>query len=102
MGISYPKKNREEENRDIPLLDVSGAMPGMPVAGDRIPVDAAVAAVETVAEPEGEKRVYSDEKMVLRTENLVKKYRQRTVVNHVSIAVTLSRHGSPQCAVGIS
>lgn len=88
MGISYPKKNREEENRDIPLLDVSGAMPGMPVAGDRIPVDAAVAAVETVAEPEGEKRVYSDEKMVLRTENLVKKYRQRTVVNHVSIEVT--------------
>lgn len=31
---------------------------------------------------------YSDEKMVLRTENLVKKYRQRTVVNHVSIDVT--------------
>ena len=30
----------------------------------------------------------SNEKMVLRTENLVKKYRQRTVVNHVSIDVT--------------
>lgn len=88
MGISYPKKNREEENRDIPMLDVSGAMPGMPVSGDRIPVDAAVAAVGTVVAPEGEKRVYSDEKMVLRTENLVKKYRQRTVVNHVSIEVT--------------
>lgn len=29
-----------------------------------------------------------DGKMVLRTENLVKKYRQRTVVNHVSIDVT--------------
>ena len=29
-----------------------------------------------------------DGKMVLRTENLVKKYRQRTVVNHVSINVT--------------
>ena len=29
----------------------------------------------------------SNEKMVLRTENLVKKYRQRTVVNHVSINV---------------
>ncbi len=28
------------------------------------------------------------DKMVLRTENLVKKYRQRTVVNHVSIDVT--------------
>ena len=30
----------------------------------------------------------ADGKMVLRTENLVKKYRQRTVVNHVSIDVT--------------
>lgn len=30
----------------------------------------------------------NDERMVLRTENLVKKYRQRTVVNHVSIDVT--------------
>ena len=29
----------------------------------------------------------SNEKMVLRTDNLVKKYRQRTVVNHVSINV---------------
>ncbi len=29
-----------------------------------------------------------EEKMVLRTDNLVKKYRQRTVVNHVSIDVT--------------
>ncbi|MEE0975515.1 MAG: LPS export ABC transporter ATP-binding protein, partial [Muribaculaceae bacterium] len=31
---------------------------------------------------------YTEDKMVLRTENLVKKYRQRTVVNHVSINVT--------------
>lgn len=30
----------------------------------------------------------NNERMVLRTENLVKKYRQRTVVNHVSIDVT--------------
>ncbi len=30
----------------------------------------------------------NEERMVLRTENLVKKYRQRTVVNHVSIDVT--------------
>ena len=32
--------------------------------------------------------LYTEDKMVLRTENLVKKYRQRTVVNHVSINVT--------------
>lgn len=40
-------------------------------------------AVVTDAVPTG-----TPEKMVLRTENLVKKYRQRTVVNHVSIDVT--------------
>ena len=34
------------------------------------------------------KAMHQEEKMVLRTENLVKKYRQRTVVNHVSIDVT--------------
>lgn len=35
-----------------------------------------------------ENRTSQPGKMVLRTENLVKKYRQRTVVNHVSIDVT--------------
>lgn len=40
-------------------------------------------AIVTDAVPTG-----TPEKMVLRTENLVKKYRQRTVVNHVSIDVT--------------
>ncbi len=38
--------------------------------------------IETVAETESD-----DNRMVLRTDNLVKKYRQRTVVNHVSINV---------------
>lgn len=35
-----------------------------------------------------EKNKDTEQRMVLRTENLVKKYRQRTVVNHVSIDVT--------------
>ena len=43
--------------------------------------------VKTVADPDASKMLF-DDKMVLRTENLVKKYRQRTVVNHVSINVT--------------
>ena len=34
-----------------------------------------------------EKNISADEKIVLRTENLVKRYRARTVVNHVSIEV---------------
>ena len=40
---------------------------------------------------------FSDDNMVLRTEDLVKKYRQRTVVNHVSIDVTqLSDRMAPE------
>jgi|GEM_PF-4917976 len=35
----------------------------------------------------------SENNMVLRTEDLVKKYRQRTVVNHVSIDVTQGDRG---------
>lgn len=42
----------------------------------------------TVAIADGEGGEVIDGKMVLRTDNLVKKYRQRTVVNHVSINVT--------------
>lgn len=41
----------------------------------------------TNSDPDEGKTLYEG-KMVLRTENLVKKYRQRTVVNHVSIDVT--------------
>lgn len=40
-----------------------------------------------VTDPDAGKTLFEG-KMVLRTENLVKKYRQRTVVNHVSINVT--------------
>ena len=43
--------------------------------------------ISNVSEPEVE------HKMVLRTENLIKKYGQRTVVNHVSIDVTQGEIG---------
>ncbi len=42
----------------------------------------------TTNETQNRNDVPANDKMVLRTENLVKKYRQRTVVNHVSIDVT--------------
>ena len=42
---------------------------------------------ETSADPDAGKTLYEG-KMVLRTENLVKKYGKRTVANHVSINVT--------------
>lgn len=51
-----------------------------------IPVDNSDSAGETATDGNGE-QLYAD-KMVLRTDNLVKIYRQRTVVNHVSINVT--------------
>ena len=46
--------------------------------------DAVVTENDTTATP----AEAAQEKMVLRTENLVKKYGSRTVVNHVSIDVT--------------
>ncbi|MDE7397800.1 MAG: ATP-binding cassette domain-containing protein, partial [Muribaculum sp.] len=42
----------------------------------------------TPDQPGQEIPAFSEDKMVLRTDNLVKKYSQRTVVNHVSINVT--------------
>ncbi len=69
MGISYPLKNSNEEDQEIPNLVVTEE--AMTPFGD-LPKD----------ESNG-----SDGLSVLRTDNLVKKYRQRTVVNHVSINV---------------
>ncbi len=43
---------------------------------------------EFISDKPEEPKKNDDGKIVLRTENLVKKYRQRTVVNHVSINVT--------------
>lgn len=43
--------------------------------------------VEIIRTPEGEVIAEAEEKTVLRTDNLVKKYGKRTVVNHVSIDV---------------
>lgn len=69
MGISYPLKNNNEEEKEIPTLKI----------------------VEETMTPFGDLPKEPDKKgnglSVLRTDNLVKKYRQRTVVNHVSINV---------------
>lgn len=69
MGISYPLKNNNDEEKEIPTLKI----------------------VEETMTPFGDLPKEPDEKgnglSVLRTDNLVKKYRQRTVVNHVSINV---------------
>ena len=51
-------------------------------------MDEPVDTVQPIIPDEAVAAQAADGKMVLRTENLVKKYRQRTVVNHVSINVT--------------
>ena len=69
MGISIRLNDLRKTNNEAKEVDFSSAEH--------------LAAYEPAA-----KEKTDDGKIVLRTENLVKKYRQRTVVNHVSINVT--------------
>ncbi len=69
MGISIKLNDLRKTNNEAKEVDFSSAEH--------------LAAYEPAA-----KEKTDDGKIVLRTENLVKKYRQRTVVNHVSINVT--------------
>ena len=69
MGIFFLKKDRAEEAKP---LEINLENPEVVAVTDDEP-----------EQPQG-----SPEKMVLRTDNLVKKYGKRTVANHVSIDVT--------------
>ncbi len=72
MGISIKLDNKENEKEKTPEV--------------KFYADENVAIEEGT--PREEHAKFSDDKMVLRTENLVKKYGKRTVANHVSINVT--------------
>lgn len=82
MGINYALHNRDQEQEKIPAPDFlelpRGEQPGP--GPDGWPGGDGGAASPRAQAPQ--------EKTVLRTENLVKKYGRRTVVNHVSIDVT--------------
>ena len=91
MGLMYTRKNRETEEAEFPT----------PFSGDEnTPVFPAVEqqkmAADILSETENtSKGILTEttvdsygEKMILRTDNLVKKYGKRTVANHVSIDVT--------------
>jgi lipopolysaccharide export system ATP-binding protein len=82
MGISFRlDRNRKEQEETAPnILDLPFEAPQEDSAEIELAVDAA--ADEEVEEPQ------EPQKMVLRTDNLVKKYGKRTVANHVSIDVT--------------
>lgn len=82
MGISWRNRNSEETQKDVPA-------PFAPLT-DRRPDESQVQDIGIVTEEEiiVESAPTDNDKMVLRTDNLVKKYGKRTVVNHVSIDVT--------------
>lgn len=99
MGLFYTRKNREDDVQPL-NLELGGGNPD-----DVTPLEAEEKAEEKseVKEQEEAQEVKEevrqdieeientmapDSLMVLRTDNLVKKYGKRTVVNHVSIDVT--------------
>lgn len=63
-------------------MDIQGRMEQQQVVNEELVVDGNSAGLEV------EPTAGDDKLMVLRTDNLVKKYGKRTVVNHVSISVT--------------
>lgn len=82
MGLLSKFKKSEEASREVPN----------PFSAPEPPVEEIVESVETEIEPDGETVTEVsetvEEKSRLSTDNLVKKYGKRTVVNHVSIEVT--------------
>lgn len=81
MGISF-RLDRNRRQSDEQMLTPDFAQPDAAVGEDDTP---SFAVAVTDAEPAPD--AACDERMVLRTENLVKKYGKRTVVNHVNIEV---------------
>lgn len=91
MGINYPLKNRDEEEEKIPTLKVYEEENGQQFPPDNEggeEPDSESGTEQSSAETEAQTPEAGPKKAVLRTENLVKKYGRRTVVNHVSIDVT--------------
>lgn len=80
MGISFRlNRKKDEEGQETPSIL------------DMVKEDTTVAPVENELNeelPQTEPAAEEEAKMVLRTDNLVKKYGKRTVANHVSIEVT--------------
>ncbi len=78
MAITITRDDKQYTTEDVPMLhDLEN-----PEASQRSPVPDSPSSSPS-SPPKG-----TADRMVLRTENLVKKYGKRTVVNHVSIDVT--------------
>lgn len=88
MGITFKfdrEKDEQEKQKNIPtLLDLQAAIPAdSPRIAEEEPEPDDAEDEASAQLPEN----FEDGEMVLRTDNLVKKYGKRTVVNHVSINV---------------
>lgn len=97
MGFSFriDRNRRDGQERDIPAPEFkvpdTAALPGMDIQGrmeQQQVVNEELVVGGNSAGLEVEPTAGDDKLMVLRTDNLVKKYGKRTVVNHVSISVT--------------
>lgn len=93
MGLISKFRRGAHDERDIPQPFVEGGddlAPIIPTISE--PVVAPEAVREGIEAEEGveqlEQTAEKEHKMVLRTDNLVKKYGKRTVANHVTINVT--------------
>lgn len=91
MGLLFSRKDREEDVQPLNLPADTDSNIGMPISDCADLRDAAEKKVDGVVITDGEEIVAQVNEeltsMVLRTDNLVKKYGKRTVVNHVSINV---------------
>lgn len=84
MALSWQRRTNENRTEEVP--DPFERLNARPEAEAEVHID-----IENAEGPEAEVIVTetaADAPMVLRTDNLVKKYGKRTVVNHVSIDVT--------------
>ena len=84
MALSWQRRTNENRTEEVP--DPFERLNARPDAEGEVRIDS-----ENAEGPEAEVTVTetpADAPMVLRTDNLVKKYGKRTVVNHVSIDVT--------------
>lgn len=81
MALQYRLDRNREENESTPnILNIEA-----PIAEEREVVDDVLVDVSELQQDRTES--YADSPMVLRTDNLVKKYGKRTVANHVCIDV---------------
>lgn len=88
MGLIYKRDDKMIESEDIPeLFVVEDPLKQQLPPDKKSDVERQTGAVQSGGEGNDAASTPSDGRMVLRTENLVKKYGKRTVVNHVSIDV---------------